>query len=205
MSTTKKCLTMTVRRERRNFLEHQLTNTNIFILQLFQQLFSHHQEKTGSKTLEHCDDIEVRKIIILIRNSLDYYELFYSSITTKYKHIDRICQLLAEATVAILQYEQHVRRFSNGILKNPIQQLFEYVLMFAYSTVNILRPTYNYELFKSHMRNFVASSIELNFEQFSINDTTCDNNEPSEVQDFQIPEITPPVLTTQAPILQVRI
>ena len=125
MSTTKKCLTMTVRRERRNFLEHQLTNTNIFILQLFQQLFSHHQEKTGGKTLEHCDDIEVRKIIILIRNSLDYYELFYSSITTKYKHIDRICQLLAEATVAILQYEQHVSHGLNEYRVHPGYEVFD--------------------------------------------------------------------------------
>lgn len=136
METPQKCATLTVRKERKRFLEAQLAKTSLLVLRIMYQMYH-----TDSIVPARARAMGVRHVIVKhLRSKGDAYQVFYASVTDKYPHAGSLVQLLGSCQVDLLELDQFIHRSSAGhLIREPLLQLYNFCLSFLYEYPGVLR------------------------------------------------------------------
>ena len=185
ISSKNGCTTMTVRKERRTFLEGQLESMGLFLLQLVQKMAEKLQHDITASNNSNRKPLTLQDRLIFMKDNSEYYNLFYNSITSKYKHVDRILQLLANSVVDLLEISKVVEKTSAGYLSDPIHQLYLFTLVTIFSDASVYIDAENtciliktMEFRRALKTSFISHSLVMTFPSTTsdfLNEEHCEN------------------------------
>ena len=174
----RKCTTVTVKRQRHEFLKTRIRSMAVFLWQLLHDMF-HDQGDVVATCITFKKDAENK-----------HYNIFYNSVKDQYKNVEEMLQLLAQATVDFLEYHDVCRKYEFGYLANPVYQLWEYLLCVVYETPDVMRTsTANIKHVRTSLDTFVDVSLDVDFSHQSLfNVPTCEEPKPQQAVEDKKPE-----------------
>jgi hypothetical protein len=177
MSKTR-CTTVTVRKERKVFIETQLETVAFFTISVLQELAEVAHTDTKAKT-------GPRQLILAMRSENEAFNIFYNSLTAKFPHVNRILEMVCEITIDLLDFSAFVKKQDGNYFNSPIRVYYEAALLAMFEQPRLLSREEmlpeDIVFFKTEMSSkFIAKNIVLDLPKVAFSPPTCEETSDTE-------------------------